>query len=160
MPARKKPTNQGQQFFKEVQKAADDSYQSRPIGMPAFEVLKTEMARYGLPENDALYVFDRWLANGFTIGGRKIKNWKAAFRTLYYNGGLPSQRGVIPGPPPEIFPTRERVEFWCTKRKVRPMISRAWGELFTGRFRGRVISNQPDFDAAMEVIKAQWLKEP
>jgi hypothetical protein len=40
------------------------------------------------------------------------------------------------------------------------MISRAWGELFTGRFRGRVISNQPDFDAAMEVIKAQWLKEP
>src|SRR5215469_14172295 len=150
MPARKKPDNRGQQFFSEVQKAAEDNYQSRPIGMPALQVLTTELARYGLPENDALWLYNRWLTNGFKMGRTRIKDWKAAFRTLYYGGFLPSQGGIPPGRYDDIYPTRARIEFWCTKRKVRPMIDRAWGELMTGRFRGRVITNNEDFLAAME----------
>jgi hypothetical protein len=164
MPSRKKQKNFGQTFFPEVMRANEEYFRSRPLGMPCLEVLATEMARYaGLPKSDAEYLYDRWLANGFTVSRRPIKNWKAAMRDYYRNGWLPSQKGIKPGEKEECYPTYERVELWCLSHKVgkgNALTSRAWGELMGGKFRGKPITSERDFDAAMEVIKAQWLREP
>jgi hypothetical protein len=167
MPSRKKPNNAGQTWFPEVMRANEEYFRSRPLGMPCLEVLATEMARYaGLPASDAEYLYDRWLANGFKISGRGIKNWKACMRDYYRNGWLPSQKGIRPGQKEECYPTYERVQSWCLKRGVgkgkgnNALTSRAWGELMTGKFRGKPITNERDFEAAMEVLRAQWMREP
>jgi hypothetical protein len=161
MPGRKKPKNVGQTFFPEVMRANEEYFRNRPLGMPCLEVLATEMARYaGLPHSDAEYLYDRWLANGFKVSGHQIKNWQACMRDYYRNGWLPSQKGIRPGQKEECYPTYERVESWCAKKKVSKLVSRAWGELMTGKFRGKAITSERDFDGAMEVIKAQWMKEP
>jgi hypothetical protein len=164
MAARKKPKNFGQTFFPAIQKDSEEYYMNRPIGMPALEVLATEMARYaGLPHSDAEYLYDRWLADGFTVGRKRVKDWKAAFRTYYRNGWLPSQKGIRPGEKEQCFVTYERVESWCLKHKVgkgNALTPRAWGELMSGKFRGKPITNERDFNSAMEVIKAQWMREP
>jgi len=160
MPPKKKPINAGQQFFSEVQKAVEDSYKSRPRGMPCLEVLTTEMKRLGLPASDAEYLYDAWLANGFVTGKHRIRSWKAALRNWFRNGWLPSQKGIRPGQPDESYPSYELVQAWCSRKNVSKMTARAWGELMTGRFRGKPITNEVDFDAALEVIRAQWMKEP
>jgi hypothetical protein len=160
MPARKKPDNKGQQFFSGVQEAVDNSNVGRHRGMPCLEVIESYALRMGLTKADASYIYDKWMLNGFKQGRTPIKSWKHALSYWKNNGWFPSQKGIKPGSQDDIYPTRERVAFWCTKRKVRPMIDRAWGELMTGRFRGRLITTNEDFLAAMEVIKAQWLKEP
>lgn len=160
MASRKKPKNFGQQFLPAVQKAADSNYEGRPLGMPALAVLATELARLGIPESDAEYLYDRWLTNGFTTGGRPIRNWRAAARTWFRSGWLPSQKGIPHGQPEQSWPSYERVKEWCIKKKKSQLTSRAWGELMSGKFRGRAITNEVDFNAAMEVILAQWLREP
>ena len=160
MPARKKPKNYGQTFFPEVQRSVEESYQGRPKGMPCLEVMQSEALRIGQTKDDAAYLYDRWMANGFTQGGHKLKSWKHALRYWQRNGWLPSQKGIKPGSKDESYPTYERVAAWCEKKKMRPLTKRAWGELFTGKFRGKLITNQTDFEAALEVILAQWLREP
>jgi hypothetical protein len=160
MAARKKPKNYGQQFFGEVEKAVDMSYTGRPRGMPNIEVLKTEVQRKGLPPTDAEYLYDRWLANGFRIGRDPIKDWKAVVRNWYTDGWFPSQNGIKPGPKQESYASHERVQSWCATHKVTKMTARAWGELMSGKWQGKTITNETDFNAAMEVIKARWLKEP
>jgi len=161
MRLRKKTKNTGpQQLFPEVTRAVEEHYQSRPRGMPCLEVITTELARLGYPAADAEYVYDRWLANGFKIGSQPIKSWRPALRNWIRNGWLPTQKGVRPTDGLEIYPTYDRVQAWCERKKVTALATRAWGELMTGRFRGKAITNQLDFNGAMEVIRAQWMKEP
>jgi hypothetical protein len=73
---------------------AANTHSARPKGMPSLAILKTEMARHGYPDSDAEYLYDCWLASGFTLksNGKPIKDWKAAFRLRARNGWLPSQR--------------------------------------------------------------------
>ena len=161
MRLRKKTKNAGpQRLFPEVTRAVEEHYKSRPLGMPCLEVIKTELARMGFPSSDGDYVYDRWLANGFKIGSQPIKSWRAALRNWIRNGWLPSQKGIRPGQTEQCYPSYERVQSWCARKKVTALTSRAWGELMSGRFRGRTITNEVDFDGAMEVIRAQWMKEP
>jgi hypothetical protein len=62
----------------------------------------------GLAENDGSYMWNHWVANGFTNGGRLVKDWKAEIRTWQAGGFLPSQRpqsvqrngSYKPAPPP------------------------------------------------------------
>lgn len=57
------------------------------------------------------------------------------------------------------FVTREKVEDWCTKKKVSKMTDRAWGTLLSGKYYGSPITNEADFNAAMEAVKGQWMRE-
>jgi hypothetical protein len=51
-----------------------------------------------LPETDAVDLHDHWLANGFTIKGKGIKDWQATIRNWKRHGYLLSQK-QNPKPP-------------------------------------------------------------
>jgi hypothetical protein len=64
-----------------------------PNGMPPFREINTECARVGLTDDDARYVYDIWLMNGFTMRtGKRIRNWKAAIRIWQTHNYFPSQK--------------------------------------------------------------------
>lgn len=90
-----KKANQGQQFINEVEHSLENT--TRPLGMPPLEAIQSELMRMGFPKGDADQVFDSWLANGFRTKVGKIKNWKAALRTIARYKGLMSQREEPPG---------------------------------------------------------------
>jgi hypothetical protein len=95
--ASNKKLNQGQQWIPTVQQAVEDSFDSRPAGMPSLSVIKGEAAKMGLPDSDAEAIYDAWLASGFRLkGGRKIRDWKAAMRTWKRYRAFPSQQGARP----------------------------------------------------------------
>lgn len=92
----KKPVNQGQQFINEVEASLEDNGQ-RPKGMPPLEVIQSEVLRIGFTRQDAESVYDYWLSNGFKVGARKIRDWKAALRNMVRFNRLPSQQAKPPG---------------------------------------------------------------
>jgi uncharacterized protein YdaU (DUF1376 family) len=47
----------------------------------------------GLPASDGEACFHKWEGNGWTNGGKKIKDWKATIRSWNAAGYLPSQKG-------------------------------------------------------------------
>src|ERR1700756_1610729 len=99
-----KPKNFGQQWLSEVQQAAEQNYQARPIGMPSLQMIKTEALRLGLTESDAEVIYDHWLTNGFRTKLGRIRDWRAAMRTWMHRGSFPSQRTTAPAgftPPSE-----------------------------------------------------------
>ena len=96
----------------------------RPNGMPSVGMIKTETTKLGLPASDAEYLYDFWLANGFTLrSGKKVRDWKAAVRIWQRNGYFPSQKR------PNIWlelakqeaawkpPTKEAVMAWARTQK-------------------------------------------
>lgn len=94
-----KPKNHGQRPlpFINGHLEIEDIKNERPNGMPTFSQIKTELARLGLTEDDARYVFDIWLMNGYTLRtGKKIRDWKAALRIWQTHNYFPSQKKGAP----------------------------------------------------------------
>jgi hypothetical protein len=85
--------NQGQQWMPGIQQDVEDVFVERPGGMPPLSMIKVETAKLGLPDSDADYIHDAWLANGFkNARGIKIAHWRAAIRNWFRNGFFPSQK--------------------------------------------------------------------
>jgi hypothetical protein len=91
MPPPKK-RDKKQQALTPIISDVEAQYQQRPLGMPTLPVLKTEIARMGLPDSDAEFLYDAWLANGFRTKTGKIKSWRAAVRNWYRGRYFPSQK--------------------------------------------------------------------
>lgn len=91
-----KPINHGQQFISGVEAALEHNG-NRPLGMPPLDAIQSELMRLGYPKSDAEQVYDGWLANGFRTKIGKIRDWKAALRTIIRYKGLLSQRAEPPG---------------------------------------------------------------
>jgi hypothetical protein len=91
----KKPINQGQQFINEVEASLDKT--NRPLGMPPLEAIQSEVLRIGFTRQDAESIYDFWLSNGFKVGTRQVRDWKAAIRNMVRYNRLPSQQVKPPG---------------------------------------------------------------
>lgn len=50
-------------------------------------------AGVGLPEADGRYFWEHWQGNGFTNGGKTMKDWKATIRSWKAANHCPSQKG-------------------------------------------------------------------
>lgn len=92
----KKPTNNGQQFITPVE-ASLELNAGRPKGMPPLEVITSEVLRIGFTRADAESIYDFWLSNGFKVGARMVRDWKAAIRNMIRYNRLPSQQAKPPG---------------------------------------------------------------
>lgn len=66
---------------------------ARGKGRPTKEEVVAYSSSLGLTDGE--YFFDHWLANGWTNGGKPIRDWKATIRSWKGAGHCPSQR-----PPP------------------------------------------------------------
>jgi hypothetical protein len=101
--ASKKTKNYGQRWLSGIEQGVEDAAkeQERPFNMPTLHQVRAEVARLGLPELDADYIFDSWLANGFRSKAGPIKNFKAAIRIWYNNERFPSQRKAAKAQPAE-----------------------------------------------------------
>jgi hypothetical protein len=71
---------------------------NEPRGMPTLEMIKTETARFGLPDSDAEHIRDVWLANGYKTGRNKVVDWRAVIRLWFRNGYFPSLKKIAPKP--------------------------------------------------------------
>jgi len=59
----------------------------------------------GLPPSDALYLWEKWNANGWRNGNDKIRDWQGTIRTWKAGGFLPSQKAYgRPQAQPELKP--------------------------------------------------------
>jgi hypothetical protein len=117
MPS-KKQTNQGQQWMPQIQEGVEHNNGDRPKGMPTLATLKSETAKFGLPDSDAEAIYDSWLVNGFkTARGIKIKDWRAAIRTWHRNGWFPSLRTAAKSDPSWKPPSKETVLAWARTKK-------------------------------------------
>jgi len=76
--------NDGQQAIPEIM--------LNRAGMPPFDLIRTEVARMGLSQEDADSVIDHWLANGFRTGRHKVQDWKAVLRIWKREQWFPSQK--------------------------------------------------------------------
>lgn len=52
------------------------------------ELVSYVMGKEGLTEADARYVWNHWKGNGWTNGGKPIKDWKATVRSWKYAGTI------------------------------------------------------------------------
>lgn len=91
----KKKANIGQQFINEVEQSLEKT--NRPLGMPPLEAIKSEVLRIGFTVEDAESIYDFWLSNGFHTGLQRVRDWKAAIRTMIRYNRLPSQKKDPPG---------------------------------------------------------------
>jgi hypothetical protein len=91
----RKPQNNGQQWMGAVEEAIENT--RRPLGMPPFKEIETELQRLGFGRSDAEFVFDYWLQNGFRTRVGRIRDWRAAIRTLIRYKAFPSQKTEPPG---------------------------------------------------------------
>lgn len=91
----KKATNNGQQFINEVEASLENT--NRPLGMPPLDVITSEVLRIGFTRGDAESIYDFWLSNGFKVGARMVRDWKAAIRNMVRYNRLPSQQAKPPG---------------------------------------------------------------
>jgi hypothetical protein len=59
------------------------------------------------------------------------------------------------------FVTKQMVDDWCYRNNCFNGISKeAWGRLMDGKWKGQLITNKEDFEAAMGTIKANWEMRP
>lgn len=91
-----KPRNNGQQFLTAVEGALEHNGK-RPLGMPPLSEIETELKRLGYGKVDAESVYDYWLSNGFKMGARSLRDWRAAIRNMIRYNRLPSQKADPPG---------------------------------------------------------------
>lgn len=69
--------------------------QQMPEGEGEDEILQNVInftAEIGLPESDARWFFHKCQGNGWTNGGREIKDWKQTIRSWQAGGYMPSQK--------------------------------------------------------------------
>jgi uncharacterized protein YdaU (DUF1376 family) len=69
-----------------------ESKNTRSALKPTFDELKSFILAEGLPESDAIALFNKWEGNGWTNNGKTIKDWKATVRSWRSCGYLPSQK--------------------------------------------------------------------
>jgi hypothetical protein len=60
--------------------------------MPSLPELIDYCAKEQLPKSDAKWLFDHWLANGFTLNNQPIKDWQAVIRCWKRDAYLPSRK--------------------------------------------------------------------
>jgi hypothetical protein len=77
---------------KERKNSKERSEEGNVPQLPKISEVKEYAAKLGLPESDAEYLHDNWLANGFTNNRQPIRNWQAVVRTRQARGFLPSQK--------------------------------------------------------------------
>jgi hypothetical protein len=77
---------------KEHKNSQERSEEGNVPQLPEISEVKEYAGKLGLPESDAEYLHDNWLANGFTNNGQPIRNWQAVVRTRQARGFLPSQK--------------------------------------------------------------------
>lgn len=87
--------NAGQQFIPAVEQSLENT--KRPLGMPPLEAIQSEVLRIGFTKQDAESIYDFWLSNGFKTGVNRVRDWKAAIRTMIRYNRLPSQQAKPPG---------------------------------------------------------------
>jgi hypothetical protein len=92
MASKKKPDDNPELPGAAEERELEEELQKRPKGMPPLSMIKTEMAKMGLPESDAEFMFDLWLSNGFKTKTGQIKDWRAAIRVWFRSNWLPSQK--------------------------------------------------------------------
>lgn len=66
-----------------------------------YEDLKAFCSELSLPERDSEYLFNHWESNGWTNGGKPIRDWQRTIRAWKAAGHLPSQKN---GTPPAQVP--------------------------------------------------------
>ena len=148
MSAPRKPRNFGQQWMPEVQQSVEESFQSRPAGMPCLAVIKQETQKLGLPDSDAEHIYDVWLANGFKTKRGLIKSYKSAIRNWYRNKWFHSQRNA----PASGFspPTEGEFLAYCDSKRMtrtyglklyRYLTARGW------KYFGTPVTNQDQWKA-------------
>lgn len=74
-----------------------DALRKKPKGMPSLAMVKDEAVRLGLTEEDASYMIDVWLQNGFRTKSGPVRDWRAAMRVWYRNCWFPSQKKANDG---------------------------------------------------------------
>lgn len=57
-----------------------------------YEEVKAFCSELSLPDGDSEYLFNHWEGNGWTNGGKPIKDWKRTIRAWKAAGHLPSQK--------------------------------------------------------------------
>lgn len=60
--------------------------------MPLLSHITAYCVEVGLTPSDGSYLFNHWTSNGFTRGGKAIKDWKAMVRAWKDAGYMPSQK--------------------------------------------------------------------
>jgi hypothetical protein len=58
-------------------------------------------SEHSLPDSDAEWFFEKCTGNGWTNGGKPIKDWRATVRSWRAAGYLPSQKSNGTGPRPQ-----------------------------------------------------------
>lgn len=83
------------------QQAGSKRY-SKTEARPEYESedeVKTEIEKYcssiGLPTTDGTAVYEKWKGNGWTNGGKPIRDWKATIRSWQLHSYLPSQKQKV-----------------------------------------------------------------
>ena len=64
----------------------------QPNGMPPADIIRSEIQRMGLTNEDADCIIDHWLANGFKHGRNPVKSWTAVIRNWKAQKYFPSQK--------------------------------------------------------------------
>jgi hypothetical protein len=114
----------------------------------------------GLPESDGKYMWNHWLANGFTNGGKLVRDWKATMRTWQAGGFFPSQKhsnrsgqlALSNGNGHWEAPTKEQVIAYAdSKGWTRTHAIRCWNHLVAHgwKYYGNQISTDEQLACAM-----------
>lgn len=107
-----KPLTRPSQGRKDMDKELDKDKEKR--ASKAKPKNSSEVEEYcqqlGLPTSDGQYMFDHWEGNGYTNGGKPVKDWKATIRSWKTARHLPSLKDGMnkPKDPPSPPPYPER----------------------------------------------------
>lgn len=71
----------------------------KPKARGTAEELKAYCVELKLPESDGVATFDKWQGNGWTNGGKPMKDWRATIRSWSAQGYMPSQKSTSHGNP-------------------------------------------------------------
>lgn len=81
--------------YKDKDKDKDRGVQGgerKKFTVPSLEEVKLFCAKSGIPENDAQWFFEHEEGNGWTNGGKPVKNWRMTLLSWKRMAYLPSQR--------------------------------------------------------------------
>jgi hypothetical protein len=90
----------------------NDKGTSKSKEKPNIDELRAFCKEIGLPETDGEATFWKWEGNGWTNGGKPIKDWKATIRSWKAAGHMPSQKpnGYSKAKPASTHATRHHGE--------------------------------------------------
>jgi hypothetical protein len=75
-----------------------------------YEEIKAFCSELNLPDCDSDYLFNHWEGNGWSNGGKPIKDWKRTIRAWKAAGHLPSQKNKLVSDQAPIGPTLEELK--------------------------------------------------